>query len=158
VFYGCIFIHVDTLDISRPNFSSISWWILIPGTDNFTDFNLLSCKTFMRYSFLIACLNNVFSWWKWIKFNLKLQRKRTKSWFFFLITQCICKVLAHAGLVQVTNQPWSTPLLPLVPVKQTVSRAPTARQPLGAQWLRFLRIRRYARVSYLDPCMVCIFQ
>lgn len=75
----------------------------------------------------------------------------------FHMPQYVCKALAYRVL-RITNQPCAQPhYRPPVPAVQTVSTAPTARQPLGAQWLRFLRIRRYARVSHPDPCVWCAF-
>lgn len=39
--------------------------------------------------------------------------------------------------------------------RQAEPRAPTARQPLGVQWLRFIRTRRYVCVFLTSPDLVC---
>lgn len=39
--------------------------------------------------------------------------------------------------------------------RQAEPRAPSARQPLGVQWLRFIRTRRYVRVSLVSSDLVC---
>lgn len=75
-------------------------------------------------------------------------------YFIFYTTRYVCKAFVYRARASYESALTNPTIASPVPVEQAVSRAPTARQPPGAQWLRFLRIRRSVSCIQIRVCGV----